>query len=385
MVHLAIVMMLKNEERRLHVTLASIASVAQSLIVLDTGSTDNTLTLLHEFVDTHPSIQFHLLQRPFKDFATSRNELLDFVDTFPDVDFMLMMDCNDELRGGDALRAFAEMQMTTTTQGWMMCQEWFTGDTIKYHNARFLRARCGWRYKGVVHEYLYSTEDAALRIQERVPAGISLFQDRVLDDDKSSKRFVRDYDLLMDAHKADPSNTRTMFYMAQTCACLGKDDEAYRFYCLRAAVEEGFAEERFEALTRCGEYVHRHIGEQPEYTWDVALALFMKAVTVFPRIEPLLEMAKYYQKRGDMAAAYLFLHGACVSDIPENSLLFVNKRQYEYERWHLMGIVAYYCKQYIEGYGACQKAIAHSNLAVDKHNLQFYTQAIASMQRPPST
>ena len=48
-VHICVLMMLKNEKARLQVSLDSIKGIANSLVVFDTGSTDNTIKICEEF------------------------------------------------------------------------------------------------------------------------------------------------------------------------------------------------------------------------------------------------------------------------------------------------------------------------------------------------
>ena len=42
-VHIALVMMVKNEQKRLNVTLNSVLGYVDSLVIYDTGSIDNTI------------------------------------------------------------------------------------------------------------------------------------------------------------------------------------------------------------------------------------------------------------------------------------------------------------------------------------------------------
>ena len=87
-VHICVLMMLKNEKARLQVSLDSIKGIANSLVVFDTGSTDNTIKICEEFCKKY-NIPFRLKQGEFKNFSTSRNESLDFADTFDDIDYIL--------------------------------------------------------------------------------------------------------------------------------------------------------------------------------------------------------------------------------------------------------------------------------------------------------
>jgi glycosyltransferase involved in cell wall biosynthesis len=93
----ALVMMLKNEKKRLSVTLESARGIVSDLIVFDTGSTDTTIDILKEFAERE-NIKMHLKCGEFVNFEVSRNELLDFADTVDDVDVLLLLDCNDEIR-----------------------------------------------------------------------------------------------------------------------------------------------------------------------------------------------------------------------------------------------------------------------------------------------
>ena len=132
MVHVSAVMMLKNEEKRLHVTLASLVNVVNSLIIYDTGSTDSTIDILETFSKTH-GIPLYLKRGDFVDFATSRNVLLDFADEVAKdhrVQYLLLLDCNDELRGGKELLSFCKDNLYTDETAWLFNQEWFSGSYL---------------------------------------------------------------------------------------------------------------------------------------------------------------------------------------------------------------------------------------------------------------
>ncbi len=383
-VHIAVVIMVKNESKRLHVTLDSITPLASSLVVFDTGSTDNTIDILDKFTKKS-KIPLRIMRGEFIDFSTSRNLLLDFADTFMDIDYLLLMDCNDELKNPAGLKQFAYDHINQPHHAWLMSQEWLAGTLTKYVNVRFIKPRKGWRYKGVVHEFIYNaviTPD--FYVNEKINSNIYLFQDRTRDDDKSWKRFQTDYELLMTEYEKDATNDRTIFYLAQTCACLVREEESYKYYSIRANMEGGFAEERFDALLRCGNIASKYAPEIPdknkmwfaEMTWDVALCWYMKAMTVFHRIEPLIAMTKYYRNIKQMGLAYAFIKLACMMEYPAHSLLWIDNHQFDYERWHLMGIVAFYVNQHEDGYSACQKAIKFANQDLDKSNLEFYIKAL---------
>jgi glycosyltransferase involved in cell wall biosynthesis len=362
---IAALLMLKNEEKRLHVTLQTLPNHVDALIIYDTGSTDNTISILRQFsADTN--IPLHLLEGDFVDFATSRNVSLDFADEVAKkekIDFFLLLDCNDELREGEALRKFCSKKRTKHSESaWLVNQQWYSGPYINYYNMRLIRALRGWRYHGVVHEWIATPEphDKPLKVPDVV-----LFQDRTLDDDKTGKRFAKDRELLLAEHERDPDEPRTVFYLAQTCECLRLFDEALKYYTLRTT-QVGFYEEVFLAHLRMGRIC------EGQNDWDRATMHYLNGFQFLPRAEPLVALGKHYKSLDHFPLAYMFLSQACKLDYPVECTLFVDKPLYEYERFHLLGIVAYYVNEHTEGLKACQQAIKVAQQEIDKKNMQFY-------------
>jgi len=373
-VHIEVVMMVKNEKKRFLVSLESIKKFADSLIIYDTGSTDNTIEIVTEFCKKN-NILLRLKQGEFVDFSTSRNVSLEYADSFNDIDYVLLMDCNDELRNGDRLRKLAEKTLNEPSTGFLICQEWWSGQYEKYFNMRFVKTRQGWRYKGRVQEWMdntkYKNDEDARNHGEFVwkvePEDCILYQDRTQDDDKSQKRFSRDYELLLQDYKDDPSNERTVFYLAQTCSCLQNYDESFYYYKMRAHMG-GFPEEVFHSYMRCGD-----ISKALLHPWYDTIAWYLKAYDVYERVEPLLNIADYYRSQEKWLLCYTFANLACKLKYPEDLILYVDKYAYDYKRWHLMGIVGYYTGNYIEGREGALKAIETGlQKEVDINNLKFY-------------
>lgn len=364
--HIALLMMMKDEEKRLIVSLESVVGIVDSIVAYDTGSTDNTLQILRDFSNKH-KIPLRLKEGEFVNFSVSRNVSLDFADTFDDIDFLLLLDVNDELRGGDKLLKFAKEHIDTKFKTFLMCQHWWSGTYDKYFNTRFLRARSNWRYNGSVHEWLGNKNKEIDEPVFRMPDDIVLYQDRTKDSDKSTKRFARDKELLLSDYKKDPDEPRTLFYLAQTCSSLGDTEEAFYYYKLRSELE-GFQEEKFHAYLKSGEN-----SEKLGHNWYDSLAYYMKAVEHSNRVEPLIRIAMHYKNTKNWLISFHFAQWACSLSYPSDAILFVDKYAYDYTRWHILGIVSYYCQKYKEGKFACQKAIEKGlNIEVDKSNLQFY-------------
>ena len=387
-VHIAVLIMAKNEKKRLHVTLESIKNLADSLIFFDTGSTDNTIEITRDFCEKY-NIPFRLKQGEFVNFCVSRNDSLDFADTFEDVDYLFLMDVNDELRGPENLRKFAEDYKDSKSTAFLVEQEWWSGQSDKYFNVRLIKSRNEWRYVGVVHEYIktYNTENNKHPIIKLTnfngKDGCTLYQDRTQDDDKTGKRFSRDKDLLLEEFNKDPTEPRTVFYLAQTFSCIGDNENAFKYYKLRTTLE-GFNEEIFQALLKCGDF-----SEKLKHDWYETFTWYMKSFEHTPRAESLIKIADHYKNKSNWLLSYNFARLACELKYPHNCILFVDKLAYDYKRWHLLGIAAYYIQRYEEGKKSCLTAIENGrreklNVDVDIRNLKFYTDKEAELTQLPT-
>lgn len=384
---IGLVMMVKNEKKRLQVTLDSVVGFVDALIIYDTGSTDNTMDIVQNFSAKH-KINLYLIQGDFVNFCASRNVSLEYADKI-DVHYLLYLDCNDELRGGEHLRDFAKFFMDKPNDGFLSCQQWFSGQDDKYYNIRFVKNRAGWRYKGSVHEWLYDTKSKdgnPTHLVIRMPDNIILYQDRTQDDDKTSKRFTRDKILLLKDVEANPQSPRSFFYLAQTCQCLNQHEEAM-YYSKRRLEFTGnqfnqFEEERFHSLMRIGNcaFILGH-------DWSDVMSWYMKAFEAYLRSEPLIKIADYYRLKADAEmrlksreesfkywrTSYMFLREACELNYPETAILFVDRGIYDYYRWHLLGIVGYNVNRFEEGKIGCLKAISQGiNKELNEKNLKLY-------------
>lgn len=356
---IAAVIMVKNESFRIEVTLTSVIGFASTIIIYDTGSTDDTVDIITNFCKKF-KISLYLKHGTFVDFSTSRNILLDYADTVADVDFFLMLDCNDELQNGSDLIKFCK-NAPVNESAFFLKQSWRSGNCIDYYNVRLIKSNSGWRYKGVVHEFI---SNGSLEAKIRVP-GVVLFQDRTKDDNKSALRFNKDKELLLGEYNSENKTPRTVYYLAQTYECLNDNENATKYYAERIHMS-GFFEEKYQAAYHVG-MLYREMNKPfEEYS-----GYFMTSFGIMYRSEPLVRIAEYYISIQQWEQAYFYIKEACNIDPPDCGL-FLDIDIYTYYRWHLMGIVAYYVKKYKDGFHACKIAIAKRNNDIDKHNLIFY-------------
>jgi glycosyltransferase involved in cell wall biosynthesis len=362
---ICLAMMVKNEEKTILKSFNSCKSIVESIKIYDTGSTDKTLELIEQFKTENPNIDVQVIQGEFVDFATSRNVLLDFVDLDYNVQFAILLDSNDELHGGEELKALVEHEKNKTPEntkyycsGYLCRQKWFSGNSVDtYYNVRFIRVRHEWRYKSPVHEYISSPQEGigvAMRIEN---PNIVVYQDRTRDCESSFKRFERDEGILLREHLKNPDDARIVFYLAQTYASLGKQNEAYYYYKLRLELG-AFEEEIYHSYMRLGE-----IALNLRMDSSIFIGWWMKALEHTMRVEPAVNIADYYlfkcQHKQYLAAAFTTI-AVQMGEPPIHCTLFVNRLHYDYTRYHLDGVAQYYMNNYKQGLDSTKKALEYN-------------------------
>jgi tetratricopeptide (TPR) repeat protein len=377
---LIIVLMVKNEAEVIRETLKPfVEPFAQeikkqlSFFVFDTGSTDSTMALAEQYFKEKNVIDFVIKQEPFVDFATSRNRGLDLAEqAFPNATFMLMPDAEWYMNNVEELVKFCVSHKNDFATSYLVR---IMNSSIDFYTRRLIRCKRGVGFVGAVHEDLNQCWD------EKVPADCFFFWDpKNYGIEKSRRRWQRDLDLLLKEFIKNPQSTRTAFYIAQTYACLGDLKNARLWYALRANMQ-GWDEENFMAHYRLAQ-VWEDLGD-----WDCALREYLKAYSMRPsRVEPLIRLAQHYFKTNEMALCYLFSSRAAQIPYPENDTLFIDKDLYEYTRYDLLGICAWYVGEYKVGQEAVMMALkAHPDYPHLYKNAAFYSEKLNSKIKEVST
>lgn len=339
-------------------------------IVYDTGLDpwSSTMAKAKELFNEYNLTNYYIIQEPFVDFATSRNKALDLVDkNFPNAAFMLMPDAEWYLHGVPELLAFCEEELATqSTAGSYLVR--IVSTDLDFGTQRLIRCHSKLRFGGVVHETImigtrYKTPDSVYFELRPGRYGV----------EKTQKRWKRDRELLLKAFESNQKDSRSSFYLAQTCDCLGNLDEAYKYYDIRIHLI-GWDEEDMMARYRLAGVTERLKNEDGSIRWPEALDHYLKAYTMRPsRVESLIRVAAHYLSEGNHACAYLFAKRACDVAYPKSDTLFVEKEGYEYTRWDILGQSAWYVGEFEIGEAAVREALRlHENYPHLLNNLSFY-------------
>lgn len=385
-IKIAVAIMVKNEERRIKISLDSVKKDVDGIILFDTGSSDNTIEIVQKFANDN-NLEFHLLEDIFEDFSTSRNKMLNYADSLS-YDYLILFDSNDELKYDqnqnkniknikniskknknriyepkiNSLKQIL-LQQNPDIIGFMVNQKWHIGHEydLDYYNVKIIKTNVGFKYKGSVHEYIIAPENSIIDKLK----GISIYQNRIEDNDgKTYSRWEKDLVLLKKDLEENPNDSRAQYYLAQTYDCLSKKEEAFEAYKKRSENLEGFYEERFLSTLKCS---HLSNNECDKIKWC------LKAFQIIERAEPLIEVAKLYRIKNQFKLAFIFANLACELEYPSYCTLNVDQKCYVHDRWHELSISCYYLGKYKQGKEACQKAIDSGyEKELNLNNMSFY-------------
>jgi hypothetical protein len=346
---LALVMIVKNEARSIAAIIDSVRDVVDSILILDTGSTDGTQELAKKAFGDVPG---EVLEEPFENYGVTRDRALDLAGTR--CTFTLMLSGDETVVGAEALRDFCEQNKDSTghEHGAYHLQLKIGG--VIFDTTRLARSAAGWRYQGVVHEVMCPPPgpwQAPASI--RVP-GVLIDHDASHRDPVAMKRtWEQHLSLLnMEWHRR-PEDPRTRFYLAQTCDCLGQYQEALDHYDARIAMG-GWVEETFIAKLRAG-----RVANKLGHPWAEVMQRFLDAYSHSPhRAEPLYEIANHYYLEKNWRLCHLFaLHAANIS-LPAHATLFVEHEIYSFSIPDILSIAAYYVGDLQNGQLALSLALA---------------------------
>lgn len=332
-------MIVKNEARVIARCLASVAPLLTDWVVVDTGSTDGTQDIVREALRSLPG-QLH--ERPWRDFATNRNEALELAADRGE--YVLVVDADDVI---ELEKAFKLPALTADAY------ELVISDAgTSYRRKHLFRSGRGFRYVGVLHEVLVGPEPHTTALLEGAIYRRTSDGARSADPDK----FRKDAAALEQALEKEPDNARYVFYLAQSWRDAREHERALAAY-LRRVDLGGWEEEVWYSLYEVGR-LSAWLG-RPEA--DVIAAMLRAFERRPARAEPLCFLAAYLRERGRPKAAYPFAKIA--SELPRpQDLLFIDDAVYAWRALDELAVAAYWTDHHHEALSAGERLLSSGKL-----------------------
>ena len=336
-------MIVKNEAHVIERCLRSVKPYIHAWAVSDTGSTDGTQQLIRNFLSDLPG---ELIERPWVDFATNRNEALELARRHGD--YALIIDADDVL---EADPGFAWPALDA--QGYTL--EIADAGNTRYKRVALPRLDAPWIWLGVLHEALCTPVPVPTPLLPGLRV-LRIHNDGARSRMPQTEKFARDAEVLRTALEKEPENARYAFYLAQSLRDAGKLPESIAAYEKRAAMG-GWAEEVYFSKFQVGVLKER-IGA----AYAEIVAAYLDAYDFRPgRGEAPCELARYLRQHKRYVAARDFARTAAALPFPDD-LLFIDRSVHDWRARDEWAVSAYWCGDYADSARLCRELLADARL-----------------------
>lgn len=317
---ICLTMIVRNESKIIERCLRAAKPYITSFAISDTGSTDDTVSIIKRELDGIPGI---VTTVGWRDFAYNRTLAFDLAKIQCEgKGYCLLLDADHEIKG---------LVPELLTLDYYMIKQTSVG--MQYPNIRLIRANCNWKCVGVTHEYWAGGNSwehlSSLEIIDHEDGGTR------------GEKWTRDEALLRQGLIDEPDNERYVFYLAQTIESY-KTGEAIGLYNKRSTMG-GYHEEVWMAQYRVAMLTRDQLAMQR--IWELAPH----------RAEPLYWLANNYRLEGRNNLAMLYAKKAKSLPVTNNAL-FTELHAYGDGPDEEISIAGYYTDKQA-GLEACERCI----------------------------
>jgi len=366
-----VLMMIKNEENSISVSINSVKDYIKHVIIFDTGSTDRTIEIVKETCSANNQ-ELHLKVGVFKSFPESRNDAIEFAETVK-VKFLLLMDAGDEFKSEKSKNKFLKVisSIPQNINYGLVKQRWHENnkgslETNDHNDLRFIRNNSNCRYdkSSPVHEAFLNVGQYLNLFDIFI-----LFQDRVKYGGSTEQRYQKDIDNLLKA----PKTKRNYYFLSQSYMSVDDFKNGFKYNVLSLETNDG---------------THAAVDEKFTYVRAGYCAMMCKMdlKVVYKYLElavkcnnPPIDGFIYYMKvsidNNCIEKVVPYIETIYNLEKPTDESTLVNHGFYDYTRYNLLSIATLISGKKMDiGYEACKKAIAVRNLPDDNHNIKIFEQ-----------
>lgn len=350
MTTIGLCMIVKNEAHVLRRCLQSVLPLIDYCLLVDTGSTDDTPTIIEKFLQEH-QLAGEVISEAWQDFAFNRSFALAKLRERSDIDYALMIDADEVLvfvESFDAQafksRLHADVYDVPTHYGHM-----------HYNRPQLSSNRLPFVYKGVLHEYL----DCPHTLSRGT---VTEFYNCPLQDSARASNPAKYHD---DARVLERALTqesdpyliaRYTFYLAQSYRDAEEWQKSLVTYQQRVALG-GWEEEVWQALYECA-----NLSVRLELPWATVVERYLTAYQFRPqRAEALVKLAQFCRSHEQFALALLFTRQAICLPSPQDKL-FVDADVYAWLALDEYALACYWTQDYAESERIFRALLANPKL-----------------------
>lgn len=318
-------MIIKDEKDVIKRCLGTVKPLIDYWVIVDTGSSDGTQEIVRKFMQDIPG---ELFERPWVNFEHNRNEALALAKG--KADYTLIIDADDAFVMDD------DFVLPKLEKEGYFIETNYSG--TRYSRLQLVDNRFDWKWSGVLHESLGSTQARDFATLKGIKQVITREGAR----SKDPEKFQKDAKILEAALIKEPNNARYVFYLAQSYKDAQDNELGIQNYKKRVALG-GWDQEVFWSLLQIG-----ILQERLKMPLETIAESYYKAYLYRPtRAEPLYYLANLYRNHGDFFSGYIVAREGL--SIPlSNDLLFLENWAYDYGMLLEYSICAYWLGKYGE-------------------------------------
>ncbi len=352
MITVSLCMIVKNEEQVLARCLDCAQQIADEIIIVDTGSTDNTVAIARRYTD---KVYFFDWK---DDFAAARN----FSFSKATKEYILWLDADDVIDEHN-IQSFLQLKQTMPGEVDVAMFPYHVGFdeegkvNFQYYRERLLRNSKGYIWMEPVHEYLV------------LSGNIQNFDVVIVHGDKERTHTTRNLEIYEGLLKQGVSLTsRGIYYYAKELRNHSRFDQAIGQYRAFLTLPGIWKEDAICAAQELSDCLVTQ--DQLEEALDVLFASFSKDL---PRADVLCRVGEIYMQKEDYSKAIFWYSFALEVPRPD-SWGFIMEDYWGFVP-HLQLCVLYY------KIGQLEKSIQHNQAAAQikpnhpsvLHNLEFFS------------
>jgi hypothetical protein len=383
-------MIVKNESHVIIETLKNLTSYIEFnyWVISDTGSTDNTKELIIDYFK-EKNIDGELVEHNWEDFGHNRTKALE--SAYGKTDYLLIFDADD--------RIYGELELPKDLI--FDKYEFKFGEVFSYTRPLLINNRIKWEFRGVLHEFLSTTQaqqslgqaqqslgqaQQSLRQEttsEKITGDYYIESGKTGFRSKDPKKYYNDAIILEKAFETEKSkdvglSNRYAFYCAQSYKDAGEEyySKSIEWYKKCLSLNNWNQEKYYACLT---------IGDLYFKTNDFKNALLYWCKTMEydnERIEGIVSAMNHLRETDNHVMVNALYHKyKNYNANPSLDKLFIDYSKYNYELEYNNSISAFYIDDKTSGFECSRQIIkegdsAHLDSVIS--NYKFYTKAISN-------
>lgn len=316
--------------------LESVKKIVHEIIIIDTGSSDNTINVIEKFI-TSSGLKGKVHSRAWKDFGYNKTEAMRIAERESFCDYLFFLDADNYVQGDlifpDSLK-----------------DDWYSlknkvgyNQEVFFWRQQLFKKGLDWKFIGSVHEYPFSVN---AKKEGRVEGDYFLVETHEGFRNRGSLESKAENDILLLKKDLieEPSNSRILFHLGQAYFCLNKFDDASSYF-LDCFNNSFWDEEKFYALYMVG------VSKLSAKKFIEAKENLLLAWAFRPtRLESVYELMKYYYEKNMFVEGYI-LGKLALPVLSSDDTFFVHQDIYDWRYFDLLSLFCFKLNLLNEAFG----------------------------------